>query len=269
MARAATGASSSSTSRTASSTTRERRGPLQLIHAAYDEDAARLTLRFPDGTTVDGETVAGEELTTSFHRRPRAARRVEGPWDEALSETAGESLRLVAADVGADRGRGGAATLLGEASLGAIAGVLGVDAGRSPPLPHELRDRRHRGARRGRLDRPADPGRRRGRRAPGQRRSLRDHDPEPRHGTGRPRHAEGARGLPGRGSRRPSRCRSASTPPSPSRAASAWATPSARSNQQAAQKIPLLAGRRVVPRGLQVGRSGIQWGTVDHAARRT
>jgi len=104
-----------------------KRGPLQLIHAAYDEDAGRLTLQFPDGTTVDGETVAGEVLTTSFHRRPRAARRVAGPWDEALSETAGEPLRLVAAVVGADRGRGGAATLLGEASLGAIVAVLGVD----------------------------------------------------------------------------------------------------------------------------------------------
>ena len=103
------------------------RGPLQLIHAAYDETAARLTLRFPDGTTVDGEAVAGDELTTNFHRRPRAARRVAGPWDEALSEAVDESLRLVAADVGADRGRGGAATLLGEASLEAIAGVLGVE----------------------------------------------------------------------------------------------------------------------------------------------
>jgi uncharacterized protein len=103
------------------------RGPLQLIHAAYDEAAGRLTLRFPDGTNIDGEMVQGEELTTNFHRRPRAARRIAGPWDEALSETVGESLRLVAADVGADRGRGGAATLLGEASLGAIAGVLGVD----------------------------------------------------------------------------------------------------------------------------------------------
>ena len=72
--------------------------------------------------------MAGDELTTNFHRRPRAARRVAGPWDEALSETVGESLRLVAPPhVGADRGRGGAATLLGEGSLGAIAGVLGVD----------------------------------------------------------------------------------------------------------------------------------------------
>jgi MOSC domain-containing protein len=104
-----------------------KRSPLQLIHAVFDEGAPWLTLRFPDGTTVEAEPVGGEELTTNFHRRPRAARRVPGPWDDALSETAGESIRLVAADVGADRGRGGAATLLSEASLGAIAGVLGVD----------------------------------------------------------------------------------------------------------------------------------------------
>jgi uncharacterized protein YcbX len=104
-----------------------QRGPLQLVHAAFDAPAPWLTLRFPDGTTVDGEPVSREELTTSFHRRPRAARRVAGPWDEALSETARQAIRLVAADVGADRGRGGAATLLGEASLEAIAGVLGVD----------------------------------------------------------------------------------------------------------------------------------------------
>jgi uncharacterized protein YcbX len=103
------------------------RGPLQLVHAAFDEAASRLTLRFPDGTTVDGETVEGEELSTSFHRRPRSARRVAGPWDEALSEAAGEPVRLVAPPHGgADRGRGGAASLLGEASLEAIAAVLGV-----------------------------------------------------------------------------------------------------------------------------------------------
>lgn len=104
-----------------------RRGSLQLIHAAFDEDAPRLTLRFPDGSTVSGDPTPGEELTTFFHRRPRTARRVAGPWDKALSQTAGEPLRLVAAEVGADRGRGGAATLLGTASLTAIAGALGVD----------------------------------------------------------------------------------------------------------------------------------------------
>jgi hypothetical protein len=53
---------------------------------------------------------------------------VPGPWDDALSEAAGERLRLVAPpNGGVDRGRGGAASLLGEASLEAIAGALGVD----------------------------------------------------------------------------------------------------------------------------------------------
>ncbi len=103
------------------------RGPLQLIQAAFDESAPLLTLRFPDGSIVEGEPVEGEELTTSFHRQPNNARRVAGPWDDALSESAGERVRLVApAGIGADRGRGGAASLLGEASLEAIAGVLGV-----------------------------------------------------------------------------------------------------------------------------------------------
>lgn len=106
-----------------------RRGPLQLIHATFDEDAGWLTLRLADGSTVAGEPAeVGEELTTSFHRRPRGARRVPGPWDEALSDAVSEPVRLVSSRNGAaDRGRGGAASLLGEASLGAIAGVLGVE----------------------------------------------------------------------------------------------------------------------------------------------
>jgi len=106
-----------------------RRGPLQLIHADLDEDRPWLTLRLADGSTVAGEPAeVGEELTTIFHRRPRAARRVPGPWDAALSDAVCEPIRLVASrHGGADRGRGGAASLLGEASLGAIAGVLGVE----------------------------------------------------------------------------------------------------------------------------------------------
>jgi uncharacterized protein YcbX len=106
-----------------------RRGPLQLIRATFDEDPARLTLHLADGSTVAGEaSEVGEELTTIFHRRPRSARRVPGPWDEALSDAAGEPVRLVRSRYGgADRGRGGTVSLLGEASLGAIADVLGVE----------------------------------------------------------------------------------------------------------------------------------------------
>jgi uncharacterized protein YcbX len=106
-----------------------RRGPLQLVHASYDEDAHALRLQLADGTDVTGEASHGAEVTTNFHGRPRTAHRVEGPWDAALSELAGEPVRLVAPPFGAvDRGRGGAATLLAQASLGAIASVLGVDS---------------------------------------------------------------------------------------------------------------------------------------------
>lgn len=103
-------------------------GPLQRAHARFDESTSELTVRLADGREVGGRVTAGEELQTSFHRRPKPARRVAGPWDDALSEVAGEPLRLVVADPGApDRGRGGAATLLGVASLTALAAELGVD----------------------------------------------------------------------------------------------------------------------------------------------
>jgi uncharacterized protein YcbX len=104
-----------------------RRGPLQLVHARFDEESNELTLRLTDGSEVGGRTALGEELETNFHTRPKLARRVAGPWDDALSELVGEPIRLVAAEVGApDRGRGGAATLLATGSLDALAGELAV-----------------------------------------------------------------------------------------------------------------------------------------------
>ena len=106
-----------------------RRGPLQLVHAAYDEGAEVLSFRFADGREVSGDVERGGEVVANFHRHPLAARRVAGPWDEALSELLGEAVRLVAPPHGgADRRRSGAATLLAESSLGTIAGMLGVDA---------------------------------------------------------------------------------------------------------------------------------------------
>jgi uncharacterized protein YcbX len=106
-----------------------RRGPLQLVHARFDDESEALTLRLADGRELTGRAVAGDELQTSFHKRPKPARLVAGPWDETLSELVGEPLRLVAAERTApDRGRGGAVTMLGVASLGALAGELGVAA---------------------------------------------------------------------------------------------------------------------------------------------
>lgn len=101
----------------------------QLIHASYGEETATLTFTLPDGCEVTGTVERGEEVMTSFHKRPRAARLVLGPWSEALSELAGEPVRLLEPSTSAvDRGRNGAATLLSTASLDALGRVLGVAA---------------------------------------------------------------------------------------------------------------------------------------------
>jgi uncharacterized protein len=101
----------------------------QLIRAAYDDERETLTFTLTDGREVTGTVERGEEVETIFHKRPRSARLVLGPWSDAVSELAGERLRLVEPSAsGTDRGRNGAATLLATASLGALGAVLGVDA---------------------------------------------------------------------------------------------------------------------------------------------
>ena len=75
----------------------KRHGQLQLVHARHDEERVALSLRLADGTVVEGEVVGGEALTTYFHKRVLPARRVPGPWDEALSDVAREPVRLVEA----------------------------------------------------------------------------------------------------------------------------------------------------------------------------
>jgi uncharacterized protein YcbX len=104
-------------------------GELQLVRAEYDSDADALSLRFAGGDVVAGEVARGEEVDTTFHRRPRAARVVVGPWADAVSELIGQPVRLVEPELPAqDRGRGGAASLLAASSLGRLAQQLGVDA---------------------------------------------------------------------------------------------------------------------------------------------
>jgi uncharacterized protein YcbX len=104
-------------------------GPLQLVRADYDAEADALSLRLANGELVEGEVARGEEVDTTFHKRPRTARVVVGPWTDAVSELMGQPVRLVEPDLPAqDRGRGGAATLLAASSLSRLAQQLGVDA---------------------------------------------------------------------------------------------------------------------------------------------
>jgi uncharacterized protein YcbX len=111
-------------------TNAKRLGKLVQVHADWDEAAALLTLRFPDGTEVGGEIGLGDDNVTNFYGRPVPGRLVEGPWSAALSEFVGEPLRIVQpgrAGAGIDRGRDGAVSLLSAASLAPLGEAAGVD----------------------------------------------------------------------------------------------------------------------------------------------
>ncbi|HSC49798.1 MAG TPA: MOSC domain-containing protein [Gaiellaceae bacterium] len=103
-------------------------GVLQQIVPHHDRDAGTLTLVFPDGTTLSQEVGFDGSLEARFWGDPVEVRVVDGPWSEAISDLAGRDLRLVAPSGPApDRGRSGAATLLGTGSLRALARTLGVE----------------------------------------------------------------------------------------------------------------------------------------------
>lgn len=103
-------------------------GVLQQIVPRHDRAAGTLALAFPDGTTVVRELAFDGSLEARFWGDPVEVRVVNGPWSEAISDLAARELRLVAPSGPApDRGRSGAATLLGTGSLRALARTLGVE----------------------------------------------------------------------------------------------------------------------------------------------
>ena len=100
-------------------------GELTALVAHYSEDERRLQISFPDGHAVQGEIRLGETVETRFYSEPVPAQLIDGVWSGALSEYAGQPLRLVRAlDGGAvDRGPEGSVTLISSASLRKLAEV--------------------------------------------------------------------------------------------------------------------------------------------------
>jgi uncharacterized protein len=103
-------------------------GMLGTVVADYRHDDRALTLTFPDGDIVSGPVELGAQIDTRFFSRPARARVVVGAWSGALSEHAGQPLRLVegVGRAGVDRGRAGGVSLVSRASLAGLARVAGT-----------------------------------------------------------------------------------------------------------------------------------------------
>jgi uncharacterized protein YcbX len=110
-------------------------GELTALVADYDDADRRLRITFPDDRVVDAEVRHDGPIDACFYSGLLRGRLVAGPWSEAISEFAGQPLRLVeAGEQGAvDRGALGAASLISRASLAQVAaegGCEGVDGRR-------------------------------------------------------------------------------------------------------------------------------------------
>jgi len=107
----------------------KRSGALCTVVADYRHGDRALTLRFPGGEVVSGTVQLGEQIDTRFFSRPASATVVLGAWSDALTEHAGQPLRLVESvgRLGVDRGREGAVSLISRGSLARLARVAGTD----------------------------------------------------------------------------------------------------------------------------------------------
>src|SRR5689334_17586713 len=112
------------------------RPQLMQIRPDWDEGSRRLALRFPDGAVVEGVVEPGRPVGAVLYGDPHPSRAVPGPWQEAISELAGEPLTLLWSEGGAvDRGAGagGWASIVSRASLERLrqeAGAAGPVDGR-------------------------------------------------------------------------------------------------------------------------------------------
>jgi hypothetical protein len=97
----------------------KRNGPLATVRPEWDEATRGLALTFPDGTRIDGVVELGEPVAAVLYRRPHPSYRVLGPWQEAISEFAGQPLALLWSEKHAtDRGvDGGDVSLVSTGSL--------------------------------------------------------------------------------------------------------------------------------------------------------
>jgi uncharacterized protein len=111
-----------------------KHGHLVRIRADHDGTNDRLALTFPDGSVIEGSSAALDgEVETDFYGRPVCGREVRGPFGAALSDHAGEAVRLIRPDHPGDANDVWPVSILSLASVEELARRSGSD------LPRDAR----------------------------------------------------------------------------------------------------------------------------------
>ncbi len=107
--------------------TQRKYGPLVQVRTSYEVTNGSLELTFPGGHVVAGVPELGEATTTPFwDDRPVEGHLVRGEWSDALSEFAGQNLKLVKAKTAGASFDGFPLSLCSMASLHALAEAAGA-----------------------------------------------------------------------------------------------------------------------------------------------
>jgi uncharacterized protein YcbX len=104
-------------------------GALTQFRAEYDPHTDWLVLRSASGDRWEGSVVLGESLESDFYGlRSLRVRVVEGPWVDVLAEAIGREVRLVRTEANDQGFDVHPVSLLGTASVSALARHAGLEA---------------------------------------------------------------------------------------------------------------------------------------------
>ena len=104
--------------------TQRQKGCLALVQARYSVDSEELTLQFPDGSCLEGQTELGEALATVIWGRKVSGREVVGEWSARLSSFCDSPVRLVKTDAPGDSYDEYPVSLLSQASIDRLGDYL-------------------------------------------------------------------------------------------------------------------------------------------------
>ncbi len=105
-----------------------KHGRLMQVRASYDVASEHLSLSFPDGSAVEGDAARLDgSVVSDFWGRSVAARVVDGPFGQALSDWYGTTLRLVRSTRAGDAADVEPLSLMSTASAEALSRWAGDD----------------------------------------------------------------------------------------------------------------------------------------------